>query len=148
MLRGALALTGAQSAVASWEQSRFPDAENDGWLFAAEAARLDLRGTELVTLSACETGIGDLASGEGVIGLRRAFLAAGARHVLSTLWPISDEMTVELMRDFYERIGRGETVSAAFAGAQGEALRVFRTENARGEAIALFGAFVINRAGN
>ncbi|MBU6179997.1 MAG: CHAT domain-containing protein, partial [Verrucomicrobia bacterium] len=148
MLRGALALTGAQSAVGFWEQSRFPEADNDGWLFAAEAVQLDLRGTELVTLSACETGIGDLASGEGVIGLRRAFLAAGARHVLSTLWPISDEMTVELMRDFYERLERGGTVSAAFAGAQGEALRVFRSENARGEAIALFGAFVINRAGN
>lgn len=148
MLRGALALTGAQSAVGSWEQSRFPEADNDGWLFAAEAVQLDLRGTELVTLSACETGIGDLASGEGVIGLRRAFLAAGARHVLSTLWPISDEMTIELMRDFYERLERGETVTAAFSGAQGEALRVFRAENARGEAIALFGAFVINRAGN
>lgn len=148
MLRGALALTGAQSAVGSWEQSRFPEADNDGWLFAAEAAQLDLRGTELVTLSACETGIGDLASGEGVIGLRRAFLAAGARHVLSTLWPISDEMTVELMRDFYERLEKGETVTVAFAGAQGEALRVFRSENARGEAIALFGAFLINRAGS
>jgi CHAT domain-containing protein/tetratricopeptide (TPR) repeat protein len=148
MLRGALALTGAQSAVGSWEQARFPPADDDGWLFAAEAVQLDLRGTELVTLSACETGIGDLASGEGVIGLRRAFLAAGARHVLSTLWAISDEMTVELMRDFYERLEQGAAVNAAFAGAQGEALRVFRSENARGEAIALFGAFVINRAGS
>ena len=60
----------------------------------------------------------------------------------------ADEMTVELMRDFYERLGKGESVTSAFAGAQGEALRVFRAENARGEAIALFGAFVINRAGN
>lgn len=148
MLRGALALAGAQSAVGEWAEARFPPASDDGWLFAAEAAQLDLGETELVTLSACETGIGDLATGEGVIGLRRAFLAAGARHVLSTLWPISDDMTVELMRDFYERLGHGETATAAFSGAQGEALRVFRTENARGEAIALFGAFVLNRAGN
>lgn len=147
MMRGALALAGAQDSVEQWAESRFPEGENDGWLFAAEAVQLDLGKTELVTLSACETGIGDLASGEGVIGLRRAFLAAGARHVLSTLWPISDDMTVELMRDFYERIGRGEVVTAAFAGAQGEALRVFRQENARAEAIALFGAFVMCRAG-
>ncbi len=148
MLRGALALAGAQASIGDWAEARFPPSDNDGWLFAAEAAQLDLGETELVTLSACETGIGDLASGEGVIGLRRAFLAAGARHVLSTLWPISDDMTVELMRDFYERLGRGESVTAAFGGAQGEALRVFRSENAQGEAIALFGAFVMNRAGN
>lgn len=147
MMRGALALAGAQSAVEQWAESRFPEGGNDGWLFAAEAVQLDLGKTELVTLSACETGIGDLASGEGVIGLRRAFLAAGARHVLSTLWPISDDMTVELMRDFYERLGKGGGVTDAFAGAQGEALRVFREENARAEAIALFGAFVLCRAG-
>lgn len=148
MLRGALALTGAQSSIGSWSRARYPEGDNDGWLFAAEAARLDLRGTELVTLSACETGIGGLASGEGVVGLRRAFLAAGARHVLSTLWPIADEMTVELMRGFYERIGRGEPVSEAFASAQGEALETLREQDARGDAIALFGAFVMNRAGN
>lgn len=147
MMRGALALAGAQSAVEQWAASRFPDSENDGWLFAAEAVQLDLGKTELVTLSACETGIGDLASGEGVIGLRRAFLAAGARHVLSTLWPISDDMTVELMRDFYERLGKGEGVTGAFSAAQREALGVFRQENARAEAIALFGAFVMCRAG-
>ena len=148
MMRGALALAGAQSAAEQWAESRFPEGGNDGWLFAAEAVQLDLGKTELVTLSACETGIGDLASGEGVIGLRRAFLAAGARHVLSTLWPISDDMTVELMRDFYERLGKGVGVTTAFAGAQGEALRVFRQENARAEAIALFGAFVLCRAGD
>ena len=147
MLRGALALSGAQNSIDAWSRSRFPDTAHDGWLFAAEAARLDLQGTELVTLSACETGIGDLASGEGVIGLRRAFVAAGARHVLSTLWPISDEMTVELMLDFYERLGQGQDATVAFASAQGEALKVFREQDARGEAIALFGAFVMNRAG-
>lgn len=147
MLRGALALSGAQKSIEAWSESRFPDTAHDGWLFAAEAARLDLRGTELVTLSACETGVGDLASGEGVIGLRRAFIGAGARHVLSTLWPISDDMTVELMLDFYERLSRGEDATVAFASAQGEALRVFREQEARGEAIALFGAFVMNRAG-
>lgn len=148
MMRGALALAGAQGSVEQWAESRFPDSENDGWLFAAEAVQLDLGKTELVTLSACETGIGDLASGEGVIGLRRAFLAAGARHVLSTLWPISDDMTVELMRDFYERLGKGEGVTGAFSAAQREALGVFRQENARAEAIALFGAFVMCRAGD
>ena len=148
MLRGALALTGAQTAVSSWAHASFPDADNDGWLFAAEAVQLDLQGTELVTLSACETGIGSIASGEGVIGLRRAFLAAGAKHVLSTLWPIADEMTVQLMSDFYKRIGSGQKVSNAFAGAQGEALKSFRSKGAKAEAMTLFGAFVLNRSGN
>jgi CHAT domain-containing protein/tetratricopeptide (TPR) repeat protein len=148
MLRGALALAGAQQALEAWEQHQFPDPDDDGWLFAAEAAQLDLRGTELVTLSACETGLGSVASGEGVIGLRRAFLAAGARHVLSTLWPIADDVTVELMREFYLRLGHGEPVVDAFASAHGKSLAEYRENDAVPEAIALFGAFVLNRSGD
>jgi len=64
---------------------------------------LDLKGTWLVTLSACETGRGEAKAGEGVLGLRRGFVQAGAQNLLMTLWSVSDNKdTVEFMSDFYE----------------------------------------------
>jgi len=147
MLRGALAFAGAEHALNLWEAGEFPDPDDDGWLFAAEAAQLDLRGTALVTLSACDTGIGSIAAGEGVVGLRRSFLAAGAGSVLSTLWPIADEYTVALMNGFYQEVGAGRPVAEAFAESQGKALARFREQGERASAILLFGAFVLNTSG-
>jgi CHAT domain-containing protein len=71
---------------------------------AGEVARLDLRGTELVVLSACETGLGLMPAAEGVLGLQRAFHLAGARGVLSSLWNVSDPATSVLMEQFYQRL--------------------------------------------
>ncbi len=75
---------------------------DDGYLSAYEIANMDLRGTDLIMLSACETGLGKLEEGEGVYGLRRAFQVSGARAVVSSLWAVSDESTAELMGVIYE----------------------------------------------
>lgn len=91
---------------------------SDGILSAAEVANLDLWGTQLVTLSACETGLGEIHNGEGVVGLRRAFVLAGARSVLMSLWKVDDELTLDLMLAFYQAILRGEPKSRALRAAQ------------------------------
>jgi CHAT domain-containing protein/Flp pilus assembly protein TadD len=78
---------------------------DDGILTAYEVSALDLRGTELAVLSACETGLGKIRSGEGVYGLRRAFQMAGVETVISNLWSVSDQMTAEISSQLYDRRG-------------------------------------------
>jgi tetratricopeptide (TPR) repeat protein/CHAT domain-containing protein len=84
-------------------------------LTALEAAELPLERAELVTLSACETGLGRTAGGEGVLGLQRAFQLAGARSVLASLWMVRDEDTHRLMREFYRRVWSSRPVARAEA---------------------------------
>ena len=74
----------------------------DGILTAEEVTGMDLEGTKWVVLSACESGLGEVKSGEGVYGLRRAFQMAGARTVISALWPVSDKTTSEMMSYLYD----------------------------------------------
>jgi CHAT domain-containing protein len=110
LLRSGLALAGANL--------RRSGDSDDGILTAAEAAQLDLRGTELVVLSACETGLGDVQQGEGVYGLRRALVLAGAQAQLVSLWKVADAKTPMLMVDYYQRLLKGEGRSAALREAQ------------------------------
>jgi CHAT domain-containing protein/Tfp pilus assembly protein PilF len=99
LLRSGLALAGAnQRAGAGGE---------DGVLTALEAAGLDLSGTRLVVLSACETGVGEVRNGDGVYGLRRALVLAGVESQVMSLWQVSDEATRDLMVGYYERLQRG-----------------------------------------
>jgi CHAT domain-containing protein len=90
----------------------------DGILTGLEAALLNLQGTELVILSACDSGTGEVKIGEGVMSLRRAFRIAGAETVLASHWPVSDQATSRLMTEFMRRWQAGESRSAAWRGAQ------------------------------
>jgi CHAT domain-containing protein len=75
--------------------------EEDGILTAEEISSLDLTGVDWAVLSACDTGLGEIAAGEGVLGLRRAFQIAGARTLIMSLWPVDDEVTRAWMRELY-----------------------------------------------
>ncbi len=100
LLRSGLALEGANR--------RQSVDGNDGILTALEAAGLDLWGTQLVVLSACETGVGEVKNGEGVYGLRRALVLAGAETQVMSLWQVSDAATRDLMVGYYQRLMAGE----------------------------------------
>ncbi|MEO0853316.1 MAG: CHAT domain-containing protein, partial [Cyanobacteria bacterium J06648_11] len=95
----------------------------DGVLTALEVTGLDLQGTELVVLSACETGLGRVEQGEGVYGLRRAFTLAGAQSQLMSLWNVDDESTRILMEKYYQHLQQGEGRSEALRQAQLEMMR-------------------------
>ncbi len=115
LLRSGLAFAG----VNTWLRGDAPPPEaEDGLLTAEDVARLDLLETELVVLSACDTGLGQIHVGEGVFGLRRAFMLAGAKTLIMSLWKVPDRATQELMIDFYERLLRGEGRAEALRAAQ------------------------------
>jgi CHAT domain-containing protein/tetratricopeptide (TPR) repeat protein len=108
LLRSGLALSGANLNK---------NGSEDGILTALEASNLNLWGTKLVTLSACDTGLGEVRNGEGVYGLRRAFFLSGAETLVMSLWPISDDATREIMSAYYaglkQGLGRGEALHRA-----------------------------------
>ncbi|MBS1120263.1 MAG: cellulose synthase subunit BcsC [Deltaproteobacteria bacterium] len=109
LLRSGLAFAGA---------NKLGTGSDDGVLTALEASGLDLWGTQLVVLSACETGVGTVTNGEGVYGLRRALVIAGAESLVMTLWQVDDLATRDLMTGYYERLQGGAGRSAALRDVQ------------------------------
>ena len=91
-------------------QSR-TERHDDGVLTALEAASLDLWGTKLVVLSACDTGVGEVRNGDGVYGLRRALVLAGTETQMMSLWPVADRSTRDLMSGYYERLTKGSSAA-------------------------------------
>jgi len=115
LLRSGLVLAGANNLQGGGGE--------DGVLTALEAATLNLWGTRLVVLSACETGVGEVRSGEGVYGLRRALVLAGAESQVMTLWKVDDAATSEVVIEYYRRLQSGEGRSEALRQVQLEFLR-------------------------
>jgi CHAT domain-containing protein len=147
MRASGIALTGAQSTLRSWAERKAPDPDSDGILTAEEVAALDLDGTWLVSLSACETGVGEARSGEGVLGLRRSFMMAGAENLLMTLWPVSDQTTSEIMADFYREALKTRNAPGSLAKVQREWLVKLRKEKGLLEAVRDAGPFVMATIG-
>ena len=113
MLRSMVFFAGAQNTL-----NHQPVGKEDGILTAYEAQNLQLEGTELVVLSACQTAQGKIQNGEGVYGLQRALRIAGAQAVLLSLWDVDDKVGREFMTIFYEKWLGGTGKADAFRAAQ------------------------------
>lgn len=114
MWRSGLVLSGGNRA---WKGDTIPDTVEDGILKAQEIGDLDLRGADLVVLSACNTGQGEV-TGEGVFGLQRAFKMAGAQTIVMSLTPVDDQTTMAMMNRFYTNLFSGQSKHDAFYNAQ------------------------------
>ena len=127
MLQSGLVLSGANDRY-----SRSPQ-KPDGLWTAAEVSTLDLSGVETVVLSACETGLGEVQTGEGVLGLQRAFRAAGARTLIMSLWAVDDEATRALMESLYDKLLDKDPMAASDALRHAQ-LAVLEANRAEGQA--------------
>jgi CHAT domain-containing protein len=125
-----LLLSGFALAGANHRQAAGPD-EEDGILTAEEIAALDLSGVEWAVLSACDTGVGEVKAGEGVLGLRRAFQVAGVRTLIMSLWPVEDQVARDWMGQLYRaRLVHGLTTMDAVHQAN---LKTLRQRRAKGQ---------------
>ncbi|HYR21738.1 MAG TPA: tetratricopeptide repeat protein [Chthoniobacterales bacterium] len=147
MHRSGLALAGAQRTLQAWAKGEVPPIENDGIVTAEDVGGLKLDSTWLVVLSACDTGRGEARAGEGVMGLRRGFVQAGAQNLLMTLWPINDETTVHIMLDFYDAADKTKNAPQALAVTQRDWLVKLRKEHGLIDAVRIAGPFIMSSQG-
>lgn len=115
LTRSGLIMSGANHIL---EGEELPNNVEDGILTAKEIAEVDLRGLDLVVLSACQTGLGDISQGEGVFGLQRGFKKAGAKTILMSLWEVDDKATQILMTQFYKNLLAGQSKRQSLLSAQ------------------------------
>ncbi|MDB9882665.1 CHAT domain-containing protein [Bacteroidia bacterium] len=125
LLRSGLLLSGANY---TWENSSNPYEKEDGILTALEISNMDLKNTQLVVLSACETGLGDIDGNEGVYGLQRAFKMAGVESIIMSLWQVPDVETSEFMQSFYNTWFTGVSIRVAFNTTQRTMQQKYRDE--------------------
>jgi len=117
LMRSGLVFAGANDV---WSKQNKNDSIDDGVLTAQEVSNIDMRKTELVVMSACETGLGDIKGSEGVYGLQRAFKMAGVRYEIMSLWQVPDKETEEFMTTFYKKLIKKSEIKQAFADTQKE----------------------------
>lgn len=137
LTRSGLIMAGANHIL---EGDTIPDNVEDGILTAKEIADIDLRGLDLVVLSACQTGLGDISNKEGVFGLQRGFKKAGANSILMSLWKVDDEATQILMAQFYKNWLSGQSKRQALLSAQ-KFLR--KTEDGKYDKPKYWAAFIL-----
>ncbi|MCP4459451.1 MAG: CHAT domain-containing protein [Cytophagales bacterium] len=118
LFRSGLFLANASDTYNSYLDGHAQISDNDGVLTAYEAMNLDLSKTKLVILSACESGLGDIRNGEGVFGLQRAFMVAGARNLIISFAKVDDAATGKLMISFYENLLQTEAIGQSLRDAQ------------------------------
>ncbi len=134
LMRTGLILAGANQA---WSGNKTSNKSEDGVLTAYEISNMNLSNTELVVLSACETGLGDIKGSEGVYGLQRAFKMAGVQNIIMSLWKVSDEATAQFMIQFYTNwLNQKLSIDEAFNKTQLEMKEKFEDKN-------LWAAFVL-----
>ena len=114
-LRSGIVLAGANTSIKS--------GKDDGIVTSEKLVGLNLRGTDLVVLSACNTGVGDIEAGEGIFGLERAFILSGAKTLVVSLWSVPSKETTEMMSDFYKLLSEGKTKGNALKEAKLEMLK-------------------------
>lgn len=135
LLRSGLLLAHANYA---WQYGSNPYERNDGILTALEISNLDLSQTDLVVLSACETGLGDIKGNEGVYGLQRAFKMAGVDLIMMSLWEVPDMETVEFMSSFYELWLENDDIRKAFIETQRKMHNLYPNNPEKWAAFVLF----------
>jgi CHAT domain-containing protein len=144
-----LALSGARITLGHDASGRQVFIGNAGILTASEVAGMELSNTFLVVLSACDTGIGAATTGQGIIGLRRAFVQAGAQNLMTTLWPVSDAATADIMTRFYALLKTGKiSPSDALSQVQREWFARLKKKGDFAGAVRLAGPFVITTRGS
>jgi len=146
LYQSGIALAGANKVINAWGKSELPAPFDDGIFVAAEAAQLNLQGTWLVTLSACDTGIGGVANGESLLGIKLGFLQAGAQNVCFSLWRVSDSYAPGFIRSFYAGALKSGNAPEAMAGVQRDELKRLTSAPAQDslwKAVKLAGPFVV-----